>query len=202
MALDYRSWIPTLFPAWLLAEWGAKFHEGMGAFVDAHLEGATQAARLRFPSEVMEEDLALIGQSFNIERYADESWASYAGRLQGAIAMWKTGGSALTLLQHIIASGYPDASLVEDYVRLSIFVLLHDADANPSRTLSQLGVIRRLAQKWRPAHVRLEAVSAPVTYTWAGSYYPQWPVTPLRHPLRWDDPILWGNTGTVIPGDP
>jgi hypothetical protein len=127
---DYRK---QLSPPWLLRANGAKLSEAKGEAEDATIARVKEAVRVRFPSELNEAALYLIGRDRQIPRGAGESGETYAARLKAAFNAWKWAGTAKGLLEYgLTPLGYTSVRIItnREWADLADGGFIPDGDAS------------------------------------------------------------------------
>lgn len=189
----FRAWARDHAPTTLRGTWGEKFVGLFGflfdAIVDANYEGGASASieAPTFPDDA----LPYVGSERAIERYPSESTATYKERVQGAWVAWPQAGTLGGVLSQLTAAGF-DAEIKEmkdwdwdgDAANWSRFwVVLHNTGWNRTTwgdgrvwgegvwgcdaPRDEVHALRRLLQKWKPAHVVCIVVAVLDEVTWA-----------------------------------
>lgn len=103
-----NSWLP-----WYARFANSRLFRPLGTALDAVLQGAIDAVRLRYPSVTSDErSLTLIGKDRRIPRAPNESAESYARRLLLWLDMWGLAGQPAGLLYVIQSFIYPNYPVV------------------------------------------------------------------------------------------
>jgi hypothetical protein len=99
----YSDFRKGLSPAWLRKAWGDRWNEACGSVEDGLLSRLIQSLKARHPSYAPEGALDLIGEDRSLERAPGEPSDVYRLRLKGALAAWRTAGTAKGLLENGLA---------------------------------------------------------------------------------------------------
>lgn len=172
MALQFRTLVRWLVPAWFNRDDQAKVNQVQALMLDAHSQRLRDGITQRFPSYAGDEALALIGSDRGIIRGRSETKARYAARLKA----WRwprghrTRGSAFALLEQFSDywSGLPVWSLDASGNR-------HDRDVDGDESYSY-------GNSWT-----WDAVSG-----WARFWLVLDATGLLMAQLDWGDADLWG----------
>lgn len=100
---------------WLRARYGERLAGWIALSQDLIMEGARQATQVRTPDRAPYDALPHIGRNVQIERYAQDTDATYRARQRLAFPSWQQAGTRQAVLAQLAALGLSDAQLFEDH---------------------------------------------------------------------------------------
>jgi hypothetical protein len=118
MADNFRQYVGKLLAGvrWARAPWGQRLTVGLfGLFSDLNAEGARQANRARLTDGSHDDALGEIGRTRDIERYTNDSPATYRGRLARAFEIHAEDGTRQAVEKALAEFGFPSARVYEDW---------------------------------------------------------------------------------------
>lgn len=99
---------------WAKAFFGVRLTGTIALHADLIAEGVRQAIRARAASVAPIDAYPRIGANTNIERFANDTDATYKDRLGKAFSIWQQAGTKQGLVRALAAFGFPGAIVVED----------------------------------------------------------------------------------------
>ncbi len=186
--LNYRTYLESMLPGWLKGYWGERFMYTSGLVLDATMEGAREATRVRFmiAGETPPDALSYLGFDSNLERYPADTDATYLARLIDRWESWKDSGRKAGVIGQLNAFGFTSASIYSaleldptdlDFSRFWVVldpphgwtwptwdsavwdVFQWDAFISPLGAVVDLaGSLRRLVRKFKGGHERCEQI--------------------------------------------
>jgi hypothetical protein len=179
----YREYLEETAPPWGDEFW-RRLHSVLGVLHNTYAEGATQATRARFIAEAPADALDYIAEERGIERGALETLAQFRERLEQSFEAYQYAGTEKAIKDQLAAVGYSGVVIYEDsdwtwdssagtnwwrfWVVFPEGTLLTTAPPaywgsgtfgtfawGGSITIAQYQQIRRIVDKWKPAHAQL-----------------------------------------------
>jgi hypothetical protein len=112
VATDYKTYLESQLPPWLLDVYGKVLARALGDVKDDLLAQCKEAVKARFPDYAAPDALTQIGVERQIDQGPSESRTSYASRLKGAWETWTYAGTPTGLLNALFYAGYDTVELV------------------------------------------------------------------------------------------
>jgi hypothetical protein len=101
--LTFRDSLRKKCPPWLQGGWAEKVLYAIGVMIDALVDSANAAVRIRFPGLYSDESLPLIGRERRIRRGRNEPASTYSVRLMRWLDDHATRGGPYALLEQLHA---------------------------------------------------------------------------------------------------
>jgi hypothetical protein len=189
--MGLRDAIKALSPTWLQDGTAEKYLYNFGLAADAILEKLNQGMKLHMPGYGDPSALPLVGNDRLIPQGQNESNASSAGRLKGALDAWRLAGTATSILRQILGSVSPATPTVRTVTNSSIWdTIIAGASSAlpPSHFQSGLNWFWDFLPYWWRAWV--------IVYSIGGSPWPT-PTATYAGGAHYGDGTCWNWAGGV-----